>query len=140
MAKNRHFWAGFQLVRKIGSTPETDLIYYAKKKIYNIIYSLARFPVWNWKPIPTRNHKFKWRGEKMSEVEFIDIFANNLCSLMQEVGINRIELANEAHLAKGSITRYLSGERMPSLRAIVNLSMALNCEIYDLIPNYDYID
>ena len=70
----------------------------------------------------------------MSEVEFIDIFSHNLESIMVEYGINRIELAKEAHLDKGSITRYLSGERMPSLRAIINLS------IDDLVPNYDYID
>lgn len=76
----------------------------------------------------------------MSEVEFIDIFSHNLESIMGEYGINRIELAKEAHLDKGSITRYLSGERMPSLRAIINLSMALNCSIDDLVPNYDYID
>ena len=76
----------------------------------------------------------------MSEVEFIDIFSHNLESIIVEYGINRIELAKEAHLDKGSITRYLSGERMPSLRAIINLSMALNCSIDDLVPNYDYID
>ena len=76
----------------------------------------------------------------MSEVEFIDIFSHNLESIMVEYGINRIELAKEAHLDKGSITRYLSGERMPSLRAIINLSMELNCSIDDLVPNYDYID
>ena len=76
----------------------------------------------------------------MSEVEFIDIFSLNLESILDEYGITSIELAKEAHLDIGSITRYLSGERMPSLRAIINLSMALNCSIDDLVPNYDYID
>ena len=33
----------------------------------------------------------------MSEVEFIDIFSHNLESIMVEYGINRIELAKEAH-------------------------------------------
>ena len=66
----------------------------------------------------------------MSEVEFIDIFSHNLESIMVEYGINRIELAKEAHLDKGSITRYLSGERMPSLLAIIHLSMALTVAIY----------
>lgn len=75
----------------------------------------------------------------MSELEFIDIFGDNLRDAMDEYGFSQRELAKESKLSEASITRYLRKERMPSLKAILNLSMALNCGIDDLIPTYDYI-
>lgn len=75
----------------------------------------------------------------MSELEFIDIFGDNLRDVMDEYGFNQRELAKESKLSEASITRYLRKERMPSLKAILNLSMALSCGIDDLIPTYDYI-
>lgn len=76
----------------------------------------------------------------MSEAELIEIFASNLRSKIDEVGISAAQLAKEAKLYKGTISRYLSGERLPNLRALINICYILECELDELIPTYDLID
>lgn len=76
----------------------------------------------------------------MTEVEFIDIFKGNLKSLMDEVGYNQQELAQEAKIDQSTISKYLNGTRMPSARALNNIAIALNCTVDELIGNImDYI-
>ena len=68
----------------------------------------------------------------MTEKEFIDIFAENLISIMQETGTTQRELAKDSHLTEATISRYLSRDRMASSRALVNIAIALNCNLDDL--------
>lgn len=76
----------------------------------------------------------------MTEVEFIDIFKGNLKSLMDEAGYNQQELAQEAKIDQSTISKYLNGTRMPSVRALNNIAIALNCTVDELIGNsMDYI-
>lgn len=76
----------------------------------------------------------------MTEVEFIDIFKGNLKSLMDEVGYSQQKLAQEAKIDRSTISKYLNGTRMPSVRALNNIAIALNCTIDELIGNsMDYI-
>lgn len=76
----------------------------------------------------------------MTEVEFIDIFKGNLKSLMDEVGYSQQELAQEAKIDQSTISKYLNGTRMPSVRALNNIAIALNCTVDELIGNsMDYI-
>ena len=77
--------------------------------------------------------------EYISEIEFIDIFADNLRSLMEEVGITQAELADESGLTRATINRYLKKQRMPDLRALINICYILECEVTDLIPTYALI-
>lgn len=78
--------------------------------------------------------------DSISEVEFIYIFADNLKDIMDEVGINQNQLAKEAHLTRGTISKYLNKKMMPSVRAIMNLCYVLNCEYSDLLPAYSLVD
>lgn len=77
--------------------------------------------------------------ETMSEYEFIDIFADNLRDIMYDENMSQSELAKRALLDRTTVNRYLSKERMPSLKAVVNMAHVLNCSIEDLIPTYDLI-
>ena len=77
--------------------------------------------------------------EYISEIEFIDIFADNLRSLMEEVGITQAELADESGLTRATINRYLKKQRMQDLRALINICYILECEVTDLIPTYALI-
>ena len=70
----------------------------------------------------------------ISEVEFIDIFADNLRDAMIEVGISQAELAYESGLTKATINRYLNKQRFPTLKAVVNICHVLDCDIDDIIP------
>ena len=76
----------------------------------------------------------------MSEVEFIDIFADNLRDMMEDVRISQRELAKEAMLSRITINRYLNKKMMPSLRAIINICYVLNCNLYDILPACNMIE
>lgn len=80
------------------------------------------------------------RNNYISEDEFVNIFADNLRDIMKDIGINQIELAHESGLDKTTISRYLKKQRMPSLKAVVNICYVLNCRLDDLVPTYDLID
>ena len=57
----------------------------------------------------------------MSEIELIEIFADNLRDKMIEVGVGQNELAREINVGKSTISRYLSKERMPTLKVLLNI-------------------
>ena len=75
----------------------------------------------------------------MSEVEFINIFGDNLRDIMEERGFSQRALANESGISNVTISRFIKKERMPSAKSLVNLSLALDCDIDDLIPIYDFV-
>lgn len=77
--------------------------------------------------------------EHISEIEFIDIFADNLREIMEEVGITQAELADESGLNRATINRYLNKQRMPDLRSLINICYILECEVTDLVPTYALI-
>lgn len=75
----------------------------------------------------------------MSEIEFMDIFGDNLRDLMIEVGIGQNQLAREIGVSGATISRYINKQRMPSLPAFINICIALDCDADDLVPMYDFI-
>lgn len=76
----------------------------------------------------------------MSEVELIDIFAENLRYTMQDVRITQSELARYTGLSEAAISRYLAKKRLPTISALVNMCVVLNCTLDDLIPSYEIIE
>lgn len=78
--------------------------------------------------------------EMMSELEFIDIFSDNLRELMMEQDMTQLELARKIRVNKSTITRYLNKTTIPSVKAIVNMCVVFDCDVDDLIPTYDLID
>lgn len=74
--------------------------------------------------------------ETISELEAIEIFGDNLRDLMEDVRINQTELAKESQLTQCAISKYLNKQSMPSMKAIMNLCYALNCDYNDLLPDY----
>ena len=79
------------------------------------------------------------RYETISEVEFIDIFADNLQEVMKEVGITQAELADEAGINRSTISRYLNKQRLPDLVSLLNICFILECDVSDLVPTYALI-
>ena len=79
------------------------------------------------------------RYEAISEVEFIDIFADNLREVMKEVGITQAELADEAGINRSTISRYLNKQRLPDLVSLLNICFILECDVSDLVPTYALI-
>ena len=76
----------------------------------------------------------------MSEVEWMDDFGTNLLCIMHEFRINQKDLAEMSGLSEATISRYTNKTKMPSVRAILKLSYALDVDIEDLIDFGDTIE
>lgn len=68
----------------------------------------------------------------MSQQEWIDIFADNLRDKIIEYGATQAEFADDCGLAKSTVSRYLKGQTIPSIFALVNMSHVLGCSIDEL--------
>lgn len=69
----------------------------------------------------------------MSEMEWLQIFANNLAYHLQTIGMSQSEFAKAAGLEQGSISRYVSARQMPGIKAIINIANVLGISIDELI-------
>lgn len=76
----------------------------------------------------------------MTEVEWLDIFANNLVEMLEDANMSQRELADIAGLSEGAVSGYINKRKIPSLRAIINIAYALDCSVEDLIDFGDVIE
>ena len=76
----------------------------------------------------------------MVEIEWMDAFAKNLRELMRERGMTQNELASASGMTQGMISSYLSKQKMPKIKSLVNLAYALNCSLDELADFGDTID
>ena len=74
-----------------------------------------------------------YKDPTMSEQEWLDIFAGNLVSLMEENGYSQQQLADATGLSKGTISYYTNGLRMPGVRAIINIAYEFGLTMDELI-------
>lgn len=80
----------------------------------------------------------------MSEIRWIETFAGNLRSLLDETGMSQRELARESGVSEVTISKYLHGSCMPSVAALVNIYhvfyQRVNVAPYDLFYFYDKLE
>ena len=76
----------------------------------------------------------------MRETEWIRIFAGNLSEIIEESGYSQKEVADMTGIMQSTISKYINGRLMPSLKNVVNLAYALNCDVRELCDFGDYID
>lgn len=69
----------------------------------------------------------------MSEVEWLDIFGDNLISMLDECLLTQKDLAEMTGLSEGTISKYVNRTQMPTVRAIINLSYALDWDLNDML-------
>lgn len=70
----------------------------------------------------------------MSEMDLLNMLAENLKYVMNDENVSAAELARLTGLEKSTISRYLKTQRMPSMKAFLNICRALNCDYYDILP------
>lgn len=75
----------------------------------------------------------------MTEQEWLDIFADNLVDMIKEARMTQQELADEAGLSRASISSYIHKRRIPTVKALVNIAYALDCDFNDFIDFGDKI-
>ena len=69
----------------------------------------------------------------MSEFEWLDIFGDNLKSMLAGAGMTQNDLAIETGISKGAISSYINKQKTPTIKSIINIAYALDCSIDDLI-------
>lgn len=75
-------------------------------------------------------------NDGMTETQWLDIFGDNLKSLLAGAFMSQRELADAAGLAESTISSYINKRKLPSLKAIINIAHALDISIDELI-NFD---
>lgn len=68
----------------------------------------------------------------MTEIEWMDIFGDNLRDILKDFNMTQLELADAAGIAEGAVSSYINKKRMPSLRNAINISVALDMTLDEL--------
>lgn len=69
----------------------------------------------------------------MTKQKWLDDFAYNLFEMMDYANTSQAELSRLTGLTRQNIIRFLKGEAVPSMIAIINIAKALECEIDELV-------
>lgn len=69
----------------------------------------------------------------MSEIEWMEIFSGNLRSILEEYGMTQKELAEAMGVSEASISWYIRGSRIPTVKTIINMAYALDINVSELI-------
>ena len=69
----------------------------------------------------------------MTEIEWLDIFGDNLRDILLDVGMSQSELADELGIDKSLVSRYVNKQYIPNLKTIINMAYVLNCDVSELI-------
>ena len=83
------------------------------------------------------NNRHKY-NEAYTESEWLDIFADNLAGYLKSKRISQEEFADKAGLTPSAISRYLNKQRMPTVRAVINMFYALDGEVDSLDEFLDF--
>lgn len=76
----------------------------------------------------------------MTEKEWLDIFSNNLARLLDENLMSQNDLSIETGISKGTVSKYVNGLQMPTVRALLAISYAFDESIDDLIDFGEVIE
>lgn len=75
----------------------------------------------------------------MSEVEWMDIFGDNLRDILKEQNISRRELAQVLGISEATVSRYINKKQMPTMEVIVNMAYELSISVDELIDFGDRV-
>lgn len=76
----------------------------------------------------------------MTKQNWLDDFAYNLFEMMDYANTSQAELSRLTGLTRQNIIRFLKGEAVPSMIAIINIAKALECEIDELVKLDEIIE
>lgn len=75
----------------------------------------------------------------MSEVEWMDIFGDNLRDILKEQNMSRRELAQVLGISEATVSRYINKKQMPTMEVIVNMTYELSISVDELIDFGDRV-
>lgn len=75
----------------------------------------------------------------MTETEWLNIFGDNLKSMLEERNVTQHELARMIGVNTRTLNRYIMKQRIPTIKNIINIAYALDCSLDELIDFGDTI-
>lgn len=69
----------------------------------------------------------------MSELELLKVFSKNLNCMMKEDNITQKDLANELGISQPIVSRYTSGQSLPSFITLIKMSEVFCCSLDDFL-------
>lgn len=75
----------------------------------------------------------------MTDRQMLAEFGENLEYMLDERQITQKELAEKIGVGESTVNHYIKGRRMPTLATTLNIMLALDCELDDLIFTSTYI-
>ena len=69
----------------------------------------------------------------MNEVEWLDIFGDNILSCLADARMTQKELAEAAGISESCVSSYIHKQKMPTVKAVLNISYVLDIDVGDLI-------
>lgn len=69
----------------------------------------------------------------MNEIELLELFSKNLRRMMKEDKMTQEDLANEIGVDRSMVSRYVSGQSLPSFLTVIKIADALFCSLDELI-------
>ena len=70
---------------------------------------------------------------RMSEAEWVRTFKDNLIDIMEEQGYNQKQLAKESGLSEATISNYVTGKMVPSIKGVINLSKTFGISLDEFL-------
>ena len=69
----------------------------------------------------------------MSEYEWMQKFGRNLKAMLEDAWTSQSQLAADTGLSDATISRYINGLQIPTVKAVINICYALDCGLDELI-------
>lgn len=76
----------------------------------------------------------------MTEHEWLDIFGDNLVSLMRDWNMSQNELSQRSGVSQSSISAYINKRKMPGVKALINIADVFDISLDDFMNFGDIID
>lgn len=76
----------------------------------------------------------------MTLKEWTEVFGDNLVDLMEHKKMTQQELSKMSGVSIGSINAYIHKQSPPGIKAVINLSYALDVDLNELLDFGDTID
>lgn len=76
--------------------------------------------------------------DNMDDIEYRREFGDRLKTLLRDRNLRHESLASTVGVSRQSMSMYINGKAMPSIRIARRIARALNCDIRDLV-DFDYV-
>lgn len=76
----------------------------------------------------------------MTELELMQDIGRNIESVLEESNMSQRDLAREIGIDESTVSRYIRGKAMPTLKNLVNIAHVLVCDIGELAFSDEFIE